>query len=78
MGPELFEPERFGVKDSRRTRSSDCYTLGMVVYEVLSRQVPFSRHYGYLAVGKVLKGERPGRPQGAGEKWLTNDIRSVL
>ena len=78
MSPELFDPERFGVKDSRRTKSSDCYALGMVVYEVLSGQAPFSRYNKYVAVGKVLKGERPERPQGVGGKWFTDDIWSIL
>ena len=36
-GPELLDPERFGMPESegdRPTRPSDCYALGMVVYEV--------------------------------------------
>ena len=37
MSPELLDPERFGVpelKGDRPTRQSDCYALGMVIYEV--------------------------------------------
>ena len=37
MSPELLIPERFGVHESeagRPTRQSDCYALGMVIYEV--------------------------------------------
>jgi len=37
MSPELLDPERFGVPESegdRPTRQSDCYALGMVIYEV--------------------------------------------
>jgi len=37
MGPELLYPERFGMLQSdndRPTRQSDCYALGMVIYEV--------------------------------------------
>jgi len=37
MSPELLDPERFGVTESegnRPTRQSDCYALGMVIYEV--------------------------------------------
>jgi serine/threonine protein kinase len=34
MSPELLDPELFGVQDDRPTRQSDCYALGMVVYEV--------------------------------------------
>ena len=37
MSPELMDPERFGMpelEDNRPTRQSDCYALGMVIYEV--------------------------------------------
>ena len=34
MSPELLDPERFGNSDGRQTKQSDCYALGMVVYEV--------------------------------------------
>jgi serine/threonine protein kinase len=36
MSPELLDPERFGIPQSegeRPTRQSDCYALGMVIYE---------------------------------------------
>ena len=37
MSPELIDPERFGILGSegyRPTSQSDCYALGMVIYEV--------------------------------------------
>ena len=37
MSPELLHPERFGMPESesnRPTRQSDCFALGMVIYEV--------------------------------------------
>jgi len=37
MSPELLNPEMFGMpesEDNRPTRQSDCYALGMVIYEV--------------------------------------------
>lgn len=34
MSPELLDPERFGASDDRPTKESDCYALGMVIYEV--------------------------------------------
>ena len=37
MSPELLDPERLGIpesEDNRPTRQSDCYALGMVIYEV--------------------------------------------
>ena len=36
MSPELFDPESFGLQEGRPTKASDCYALGMVIYEVLS------------------------------------------
>ena len=36
MSPELINPESCGLKKIRPTKESDCYALGMVVYEVLS------------------------------------------
>ena len=36
MSPELLHPEGFGIpkSENRPTRQSDCYALGMVIYEV--------------------------------------------
>ena len=37
MSPELLDPERLGMVGpgaDRPTRQSDCYALGMVIYEV--------------------------------------------
>jgi serine/threonine protein kinase len=44
MSPELLDPEMFGIPQSegdRPTRQSDCYALGMVIYEVHIRASPF-------------------------------------
>ena len=79
MSPELFHQEDFGLKDSRRTKYSDCYALGMVIYEVLSGQVPFSRYHSSIAVTlKVVGGERPERPEGAEGKWFTDVVWGIL
>jgi hypothetical protein len=78
MGPELFDPEKFGLKEGRPTRSSDCYALGMVVYEVLSGRVPFHRYGDYSVVLKVSEGERPERPRGAKGAGFGNDIWNLL
>jgi len=76
MSPELFDPENFGLKDSRPTKRSDCYALGMLIYEVLSGQVPFSRHRSITVAGRVLKGERPERP--ADGTWFMNEVWGIL
>ena len=63
MSPELIAPQRFGLKKSRPTRSSDCYALGMVIYETVSGNLPFHRDADLAVFAKVLEGERP--PRGA-------------
>ena len=76
MSPELFDPEKFGLKDNRPTKHSDCYALGMLIYEVLSGQVPFSQHRDHVVVVRILKGERPERP--ADGTWFTNEVWGIL
>ena len=78
MSPELFYPENFGLTDSRPTKNSDCYALGMVMYEVLSGRVPFPRHNICAVVAKVSRGERPARPRGAERRWFTDEVWGVL
>ena len=78
MSPELFDPEKFGLKDGRHTRKSDCYALGMVVYEVLSGRVPFSQLHKYPVIWGIVNGKRPGRPRGEKGTWFTDDIWSIL
>ena len=74
--PELLDPDAFGLERVRKTKPSDCYAFGMVIYEVLSGQLPFYRSTKYAAAAKVLKGERPERPQGMG--WFTDEIWETL
>ena len=64
MGPEILDPEKFGLKDSRPTKSSDCYALGMVIYETVSGKVPFHEHADFAVVTKVLTGICPTRGVG--------------
>jgi len=78
MSPELLDPE---VEDHRRTAYSDCYALGMVIYEVLSERTPFYQLYqcSNMAISwKILKGVRPGRPEGAEGGLFTDDVWKVL
>ena len=75
MSPELFDPE---TKDQRPTKYSDCYALGMVIYEVLSGRVPFHQFPTHAIPGKVFRGDRPERPQGAEGVWFTDRVWEVL
>ena len=78
MSPELFDPEKFDLEDGRQTKHSDCYALGMVVYEVLSGRAPFSRRHDLVIIGAIIKGERPRRPRGEEGTWFSDCIWSVL
>jgi hypothetical protein len=74
MSPELFDSE-----GHQRTKGSDCYALGMVIYEVLSRRIPFYQYKNFAIVGRVIKGERPERPQGPeGVGGFTDAVWEVL
>lgn len=61
MSPELIDPQRFGSEMSFPTKSSDCYALGMVVYETIGGKLPFANDTDYIISMKVVKGERPPR-----------------
>ena len=78
MSPELLDPDKFGMTDSRPTTESDCYALGMVIYEVLSGRAPFPQCSVPIVIRKVMEGERPGRPQGTHGIWFTDDVWRML
>lgn len=76
--PELLVPENFGLKESLPTKESDCYALGMVVYEVLSGRGPFETHRDLQVVHMVLDGVRPERPNGNEGVLFTDEIWGML
>ena len=93
MSPELLDTSRPGSK-GRPTRESDCYALGMVIYEVgrmyLSRwslidpsQVltglrPFYHLYSYSPVIAVTRGERPEKPRDAESLGFSNGLWELV
>ena len=76
--PEFYHPEKFGFPTRDPTRESDCYALGMVVYEILSGCRPFGADNSFDILRKVLEGERPERPQGEAGNRFNNDIWDVV
>ena len=70
-------PERF-IRRSLATEKSDCYALGMVIYEVLADQPPFKVPKGSILMMMVLSGERPGRPEGVKGRWFGDDLWEML
>lgn len=78
MSPELLDPGKSNLSKKHQTRESDCYALGMVIYEVLSGCTPFGTDGPFSILRKVLDGEHPERPQGKAGKLLTDKIWDVL
>ena len=78
MSPELIDPGGFGLTEIRPTKESDCYALGMVIYEVLSGQIPFTPYKAPSVIHKVLDGERPERSQGKGGVLFPDDLWGTL
>jgi len=75
MGPELIAPEQFGFKTSRPTKPSDCYALGMVIYETISGNLPFHEDADLTVFMKVMEGKRPPRGAGfAGGLWKMLEV----
>ena len=75
MSPEFFDPE---IQDSRPTIYSDCYALGMVIYEVLSGRVPFYQFANFVVPGMIFGGRRPGRPEELEGAWFMDDVWTML
>ena len=74
MGPELLDPNA----KYHQTVDSDCYALGMVIYEVLNERIPFHGYRNEVIPGKVLEGDRPQKPEGVEGGWFTVDVWEVL
>ena len=53
MSPELLRDPQ------PPTRSSDCYAIGMVIYETISGREPFYNLADLVACTKILEGKRP-------------------
>ena len=75
MSPELLDPK---AKYHHQTVYSDCYALGMVIYEVLNERIPFYGYRNEIITGKVLGGDRPERPEGVEGGWFTNHVWELL
>ena len=70
MSPELIAPKQFKLKKSRPTKQSDCYALGMVIYETVSGRLPFHREKDAAVLMNIVAGQRPPRGTGfADDLW---------
>ena len=75
MSPERLLPDQFGREDNRPTRESDCYSLGMVILEVLSGQAPFASDKELMVMRRIVDGDHPERPE---TPWITDDLWGIM
>ena len=65
MAPEVLNP---GVG----TTSSDIWSFGMVMYEVLTRKDPYHEYSMFTVITKVASGGIPNRPETIGNDKIWN------
>jgi serine/threonine protein kinase len=80
MSPELIPPEWFtSPKPLSTSMASDCYALGIVIYEVLSRRrLFFGPGRPAIIASMIRDGKRPGRPRGKDGELFTDSIWEIL
>ena len=61
MSPELIDAEHFRFQSGYPKKASDCYALGMVIYETISGKLPFHKCTDLIVFVEVVKGRRPRR-----------------
>lgn len=62
MAPEV-------ISDSPYTEKCDVYSFGIILWELLFEQIPFSDYNVLILPGKILGGLRPEIPQKVREKF---------
>jgi len=78
MSPELLDPSRLEDRDPRPTKESDCFALGMVIYEVLCGHVPYDGWETERINDAILQGVRPYKPDAAAKIGLVDELWELL
>ena len=78
MAPELLLPEKFGLEKGLPSKEADVYALGMTVYQVLAGKRPFHQKRETEVMFVVISGERPPKPENAGEIGMTDVVWDLL
>ncbi|KAF9448073.1 kinase-like protein [Macrolepiota fuliginosa MF-IS2] len=77
VAPELLDGGNTGLM--RPTYASDMYALASVMFEILTRRVPFYEiHSDALVVRNVIQGTHPDRPEPQMAPELTDDIWRIM
>ncbi|KAF9645811.1 kinase-like protein [Thelephora ganbajun] len=65
MSPELLAPKKFGMESAKPTTQADIYAFGLVVFQVLTGEIPFRGLGSVGFVFPVVEGLRPAKPKDA-------------
>ena len=55
---EYIDPQRFKIKNFKKNKKSDVYSLGVLLWEISSGHPPFSNRDGFLLVNYISNGHR--------------------
>jgi len=73
MAPELFEGS------SHASTASDIYALGMVLYEIVTTQIPWPNDRDPAIIAMIIRGKRPPLPEGEDDADdIPADLRSLI
>jgi len=74
MSPELLVPSKFSMEDSLPTPEADIYAFGLVIFQVLTGEIPFRKirqtEMGY----SVVRGLRPDKPEKASSIGFSDSL----
>ncbi|KAF9784798.1 kinase-like domain-containing protein [Thelephora terrestris] len=73
-----MSPELLSGKISKPTPQSDCYALGMVIYEVLTGLPPFHDLGKHAVTPAVQRGKRPKRPSKSKSLGFSNALWKLV
>ena len=73
--PRVDRSAALRVRKKSPTMSSNCYALGMLIYETISGNPPFHQHKNHTVSSKVVRGEHPPRGVGSTDTlWKTLEL----
>jgi len=74
MAPELLVPSKYDFTASVPAQKLDIYAFALVIYQVLTGEVPFrGLRMGEIAVS-VVEGKRPSKPENASDLGFSDSL----
>ncbi|CAI2173676.1 1064_t:CDS:2 [Funneliformis geosporum] len=68
--PAYMDPQCFTQINYKRTKKSDIFSFGMILWEISSRRVPFANLADFKVIMKIAVGDREQRVDGTPEPYF--------